>query len=113
MTKVIPFVTKDGSSTLFSKHYNQYYHNPNGALAESQTVFIKRLNIDDYLKAHNGELMIFEMGFGTGLNFLLAAQAFLKSFSNLQNTGSTALQANKPHKADKQAKPDKADKAAL
>ena len=44
MMKVDPFVTKDGSSTLFSKRYNQYYHNPNG-LSESQTVFIKRLNI--------------------------------------------------------------------
>lgn len=91
MTKLVPFVTKDGSSTLFSKNYNQYYHNPNGALAESQTLFIERLNINDYLRAHNGELRIFEMGFGTGLNFLLAAQAFLKSFFNLHHIGSTAL----------------------
>ena len=91
MMKVHPFVTKDGSSTLFSKRYNQYYHNPNGALSESQTVFIKRLNIEAYLQAHDGELRVFEMGFGTGLNFLLAAQAFLKAKPDLESNASRAL----------------------
>ena len=56
MMKVDPFVTKDGSSTLFSKRYNQYYHNPNGALSESQTVFIKRLNIEAHLHKHDVNL---------------------------------------------------------
>jgi tRNA U34 5-methylaminomethyl-2-thiouridine-forming methyltransferase MnmC len=88
---VDPFVTQDGSSTLYSKRYNQYYHNPNGALSESQTVFIERLNIAAHLKAQNGELKIFEMGFGTGLNFLLAAQAFLTSYPNLMDKDAAAL----------------------
>jgi len=83
MTKVDPFVTEDGSTTLFSKQYNQYYHNPNGALSESQTVFIERLKIQEHLKVYNGQLRIFEMGFGTGLNFLLAAQAFLTAYPSL------------------------------
>lgn len=83
MTKVDPFVTEDGSTTLFSKQYNQYYHNPNGALSESQTVFIERLKIQEHLRVYNGQLRIFEMGFGTGLNFLLAAQAFLTAYPSL------------------------------
>ena len=53
-----PFVTEDGSSTLFSKQYNQYYHNPNGALSESQTVFIERLNIEPFLQVNNSALRI-------------------------------------------------------
>ena len=91
MMSVDPFVTEDGSSTLFSKQYNQYYHNPNGALSESQTVFIERLNIETFLKANNSTLRIFEMGFGTGLNFLLAAQTFLKAYPLVKNKASRAM----------------------
>ena len=60
-------------------------------LSESQTVFIKRLNIEAQLHEHDDELRVFEMGFGTGLNFLLAAQAFLKSNPDLESNASKAL----------------------
>lgn len=62
--------TKDGSSTLYSEEYQQYYHNPNGAASESQYVFFEASGLMDTLHQEK-EITIFEMGFGTGLNFLL------------------------------------------
>lgn len=71
-------LSKDGSSTLYSKTFNQYYHNPNGAVAESRHVFFETPGIPEYLQKHQ-PLTILEVGFGTGLNFLLAADYYLRS----------------------------------
>jgi len=61
---------KDGSHTLYSNRFRQYYHNPNGAVAESRHVFFETpgwlSEIDSEEPFH-----LFEMGFGTGLNLLL------------------------------------------
>lgn len=65
---IIP--TKDGSDTVFSKSFNQHYHNPNGAIAESRHVFFEASGILKSLKKHE-PVCLFETGFGTGLNFLL------------------------------------------
>ncbi|MEX2397890.1 MAG: hypothetical protein WD491_12715, partial [Balneolales bacterium] len=63
---------KDGSHTLFSKEYNQHYHNPNGAVKESLYIFFEANGLRDVLKeGHNFTVM--EVGFGTGLNLLLLA----------------------------------------
>lgn len=62
--------TKDGSSTLFSSQFEQYYHNPNGAASESLYVFFEKSGLNDFLDQANS-LTILEVGFGTGLNFLL------------------------------------------
>tara|TARA_R110001599_G_scaffold150929_2_gene335250 strand:- start:119663 stop:120439 length:777 start_codon:yes stop_codon:yes gene_type:complete len=64
------YITKDGSSTLYSNTYNQYFHNPNGSVSESKYVFFETSNVPDAL-VQNEEVTIFETGFGTGLNFLL------------------------------------------
>ena len=61
--------TRDGSSTLFVPELNEHYHSVHGALRESAHVFIKAGL--DYLNPQR-EVRIFEMGFGTGLNALLA-----------------------------------------
>ena len=64
--------TKDDSSTLYSNQYKEHYHSTHGALQESEYVFIEKgLN---YFKKN--KLVIFEMGFGTGLNAYLT---FLRS----------------------------------
>lgn len=64
--------TKDGSSTLYSDQYEQYYHNPNGAATESRYVFFERSGLVEALhQAPDTNLSILEIGFGTGLNFLL------------------------------------------
>ena len=62
--------TKDGSTTLYSPVFDQHYHNPNGAVAESKIVFFETPGLVDALQQRN-HIAIFEMGFGTGLNFIL------------------------------------------
>jgi tRNA U34 5-methylaminomethyl-2-thiouridine-forming methyltransferase MnmC len=66
-------VTKDGSHTLFVPDLDETYHSTNGALTESSHVFID--NGLDHFHAVNPSqdlVEILEMGFGTGLNVLLA-----------------------------------------
>ncbi|MCP9292381.1 MULTISPECIES: tRNA (5-methylaminomethyl-2-thiouridine)(34)-methyltransferase MnmD [Gracilimonas] len=62
--------TKDGSSTLYSDSFEQFYHNPNGAASESLHVFFETPGLLSYLDTADS-LTILEIGFGTGLNFLL------------------------------------------
>lgn len=59
--------TKDGSHTLFSPQFDEIYHSRNGAMAESDHVFIKAGLEACPLQ----EINVFELGFGTGLNALL------------------------------------------
>ena len=66
--KVEIIQTKDGSHTLFSPQFDEIYHSRNGALAESEHVFIKA-GLEACPQSH---LNVFELGFGTGLNALLA-----------------------------------------
>nr|WP_199157923.1 tRNA (5-methylaminomethyl-2-thiouridine)(34)-methyltransferase MnmD [Pedobacter sp. ASV2] len=62
--------TADGSNTLYNETIGEHYHSKHGALQESKHVFI-----DAGLKfASNekSEISILEVGFGTGLNFILS-----------------------------------------
>lgn len=63
-------VTRDGSHTVYSSRFDQHYHNPNGAIAESKYVFFDQPGLLDDLTARKS-LTILEVGFGTGLNLLL------------------------------------------
>ena len=79
MTKEAQHVlTKDGSSTLYSSTYQQFYHNPNGAITESRHVFFETPNVASCFSENKG-VTVFEVGFGTGLNFLLAIDYYLKN----------------------------------
>lgn len=69
MSSIKHHITKDGSSTLYSDVFEQYYHNPNGAVSESRHVFFETPGLVDQLQMADAQLSIFEMGFGTGLNF--------------------------------------------
>lgn len=62
--------TGDGSTSLYSPKFDQLYHNPNGAVAESRHVFFETNGLLTALK-QKSSLNIFEVGFGTGLNLLL------------------------------------------
>lgn len=62
--------SRDGSHTLFSDEFNQFYHNPNGAIAESLHIFFEQSGLIDKLK-QDEQINILEVGFGTGLNVLL------------------------------------------
>lgn len=66
-------ITADGSHTIFVPELNEHYHSVNGAVQESNHVFIKAGY--DFCKAD--PLRIFEVGFGTGLNALLTASRCL------------------------------------
>ncbi|MEA4850649.1 MAG: tRNA (5-methylaminomethyl-2-thiouridine)(34)-methyltransferase MnmD [Paludibacter sp.] len=61
-------ITSDGSHTLFVPEIDECYHSTHGAIQESRHIFIETA-----LKQHSKtELNVLEVGFGTGLNALLA-----------------------------------------
>lgn len=63
-------LTADGSKTVFVPEMDEQYHSLNGAQTESEYVFIEK----GYLHHKSTSPVIFEVGFGTGLNALLTAQ---------------------------------------
>lgn len=60
--------TKDGSQSLFVPELNETYHSTHGAAEESEFVFIE----NGLAKVSKDHIRVFEVGFGTGLNALLA-----------------------------------------
>jgi len=67
-TKLIK--TSDGSHSILNTSLDETYHSENGAINESQHVFIQNgLSIIE-----KNEINILEIGFGTGLNVLLTYQ---------------------------------------
>lgn len=70
MTKPERIITGDGSHSLSVPDLDETYHSRHGAVTESQHVFINEGlgTFDPNLSA----VRIFEVGFGTGLNALLA-----------------------------------------
>lgn len=59
--------TADGSHTLFIPEMDEHYHSVNGAVQESRHVFIEA----GLRRLEKKELIVFEVGFGTGLNAFL------------------------------------------
>jgi len=70
LNKLILQTTADGSHTLFVTDLNEHYHSTNGALQESELVFIQ--NGFHHLAACLKDINVLEVGFGTGLNALLS-----------------------------------------
>lgn len=64
--------TADGSNTLFNEEIGEHYHSAHGALQESKHVFIEAGLKHGLEKIGNTEIDVLEVGFGTGLNFLLS-----------------------------------------
>lgn len=61
--------TSDGSQTLYLPEMEEQYHSVNGAVTESEYVYIDK----GYHYCKNDPVTVFEIGFGTGLNCLLTA----------------------------------------
>ena len=63
--------TSDGSDTIFNSELNETYHSLNGSINESNIVYIQN-GLEYYLnRKKENNIKILEIGFGTGLNFLL------------------------------------------
>ncbi|MBM3402500.1 MAG: tRNA (5-methylaminomethyl-2-thiouridine)(34)-methyltransferase MnmD [Bacteroidetes bacterium] len=80
-------LTSDGSRTLFNEEVGEHYHSKNGAVQESIHVFLNtglRYFIEN---TRFQEISILELGFGTGLNFLISAEYCLKNKIALDYTG--------------------------
>lgn len=87
MREVKVIETEDGSSSLFLPELNETYHSFHGALGESRHVFI-RMGLEHWLEQHpeTKGLSVFEVGFGTGLNALLALEFAIAHQLNIQYT---------------------------
>lgn len=65
--------TADGSTTIFIPELEENYHSHHGAIQEARHVFIE----NGLHAMHQDHVVIFELGFGTGLNALLTLQSAL------------------------------------
>jgi tRNA U34 5-methylaminomethyl-2-thiouridine-forming methyltransferase MnmC len=80
-------ITSDGSATLFNAAVGENYHSKHGALQESKHVFVNsglQFFLDHFQKK---EVDILEVGFGTGLNFLLSAELAKNADIRINYTG--------------------------
>ncbi|WP_304064733.1 tRNA (5-methylaminomethyl-2-thiouridine)(34)-methyltransferase MnmD [Pedobacter glucosidilyticus] len=86
--------TADGSKTIYHPIIKENYHSRNGALQESNHVFLNS-GLRYYLadKQHT-EVSVLEIGFGTGLNFLLTADFCKGKEIKLQYVGIEAYPLN-------------------
>ena len=73
-----PQATQDGSRTLYSERYAQTFHSDKGAVTESEHVFLQASGVAERLQ-QDERTTVLEIGFGTGLNFFLTADAALKT----------------------------------
>ncbi|MGN6394218.1 MAG: tRNA (5-methylaminomethyl-2-thiouridine)(34)-methyltransferase MnmD [Mucilaginibacter sp.] len=80
--------TADGSNTIYNSRVGENYHSANGALQESRHVFLNA-GLKYFLEHYpeNNSVSILEVGFGTGLNFLLTADYCIKQHIKLNYTG--------------------------
>jgi tRNA U34 5-methylaminomethyl-2-thiouridine-forming methyltransferase MnmC len=96
--------TADGSKTIYNSEVGENYHSRHGALQESRHVFLNAglKYFLDQIKAastggnlpdgqasleRTGVVSILEVGFGTGLNFLLSADYCTNQHTGLAYTG--------------------------
>lgn len=84
--------TNDGSSTIYHPKIGEHYHSHHGALQEAKHVFLSS-GLEYFLtKSRNepgispSDVSILEVGFGTGLNYLLTADYCFRNNIKLHYT---------------------------
>ncbi|MEM6985374.1 MAG: tRNA (5-methylaminomethyl-2-thiouridine)(34)-methyltransferase MnmD [Pseudomonadota bacterium] len=77
-------ITGDGSRTL-QRDGEESFHSRNGALTESLHVFVDGSEVEDRLRAAQATRVL-EIGFGSGLNFLLTADRAIRHGCELDYT---------------------------
>ena len=83
--------TADGSNTLFNETIGEHYHSAHGALQESKHVFIAAGLEFAIERNPDKEIKILEVGFGTGLNFILSFAHCQENKVKLRYTGIEAF----------------------
>jgi tRNA U34 5-methylaminomethyl-2-thiouridine-forming methyltransferase MnmC len=79
--------TADGSKTIYNSEVGENYHSTHGALQESRHVFLNS-GLKYFLELNKtSEISVLEVGFGTGLNFLLSADYCAENQIQLDYTG--------------------------
>lgn len=74
--------TKDSSHSLFSPSLGETYHSHHGAITESRYVYIEKGLVEYHSRNQLRKYRVLEIGFGTGLNALLALEwSFQKKVS--------------------------------
>lgn len=84
-------LTGDGTKTLYHRLVGEHYHSKHGALQEAQHVFMKSGLQFALEKNSLSEISILEVGFGTGLNFILTADSCKKADLKLNYCGIEAF----------------------
>lgn len=84
-------LTADGSNTLYNENIGEHYHSKHGALQESRHVFIDAGLKHAIHRFPEEEINILEVGFGTGLNFLLSADHCAENHIRLKYTALEAF----------------------
>ncbi len=68
--------TEDGSSTLYSNHFEEACHSLQGAFSETVNHYVKACEISDKVRKNSGKISsILEVGFGTGLGYLATTKS--------------------------------------
>lgn len=94
MSQLTIVPTADGSNTIYNAEVGEHYHSRHGALQESLHVFVKS-GLQYFLERNDtNEVSILEVGFGTGLNFLLTADVCNNKQIQLNYTGIEAYPVN-------------------
>jgi tRNA U34 5-methylaminomethyl-2-thiouridine-forming methyltransferase MnmC len=94
MSQLTIVPTADGSNTIYNAEVGEHYHSRHGALQESLHVFVKS-GLQYFLERNDTTgLSILEVGFGTGLNFLLTADACTDKQIQLNYIGIEAYPVN-------------------
>ena len=83
--------TADGSNTLFNETIGEHYHSSNGALQESKHVFLDAGLKFAIEQKKEQEITVLEIGFGTGLNFILSFAHCEENNIKLNYTGIEAF----------------------
>lgn len=81
--------TADGSNTLYNETIGEHYHSKHGALQESKHVFINAGL--KFVSAEQSKISVLEVGFGTGLNFILSFEYCSANNINLDYTSIEAF----------------------
>lgn len=79
-------VTADGSHSVFNAEVGQHYHSIYGAVQESERVFID-LGLRYMFEQMSGQVRVFEMGFGTGLNTLMTIREAMRHNRTIDYVG--------------------------